>query len=84
MSDFAYFRFLSYNLLTEEEKKDKEEIIAITEEVLDTKGIECDATISRISEDNIKEILEDVRQIRKKKKKKDKAVDVSIEKQIEC
>jgi predicted Zn-ribbon and HTH transcriptional regulator len=84
MSDFAYFRFLSYNLLTEEEKKDKEEIIAITEEVLDTKGIECDATISRISEDNIKEILEDVRQIRKKKKRKDKAVDVSIEKQIEC
>jgi hypothetical protein len=84
MSDFAYFRFLSYNLLTEEEKKEKEEIIAITEEVLDAKGIECDATISKISEDNLKEILENVRQIRKKKKKKDKAVDVSIEKQIEC
>ena len=45
MSDFAYFRFLSYNLLTEEEKKNKEEIIAITEEVLDAKGIECDSTI---------------------------------------
>jgi hypothetical protein len=83
MSDFAYFRFLSYNLLTEEEKKEKEEIIAITEEVLDAKGIECDATISKISEDNLKEILENVRQIRKKKKKKDKEVDVSIEKQIE-
>jgi hypothetical protein len=83
MSDFAYFRYLSYNLLTEEEKKDKEEIIAITEEVLDAKGIECDTTISKISEDNLKEILENVRQIRKKKKKKDKAVDVSIEKQIE-
>jgi hypothetical protein len=83
MSDFAYFRFLSYNLLTEEEKKEKEEIIAITEEVLDAKGIECDATISKISEDNLKEILENVRQIHKKKKKKDKAVDISIEKQIE-
>lgn len=83
MSEFAYYRFLSYNLLTEEEKKEKEEIIAITEEVLDAKGIECDATISKISEDNLKEILENVRQIRKKKKKKDKAVDVSIEKQIE-
>ena len=83
MSDFAYYRFLSHNLLTEEEKKEKEEIIAITEEVLDAKGIECDATISKISEDNLKEILENVRQIRKKKKKKDKAVDVSIEKQIE-
>jgi hypothetical protein len=83
MSDFAYYRYLSYNLLTEEEKKEKEEIIAITEEVLDAKGIECDATISKISEDNLKEILENVRQIRKKKKKKDKTVDVSIEKQIE-
>ncbi len=83
MSDFAYFRFLSYNLLTEEEKNDKEEIIAITEQVLDAKDMECDATISKISEDNLKEILEAVRQIIKKKKKKDKAVDVSIEKQIE-
>ncbi len=83
MSDYAYFRFLSYNLLTEEEEKDKDEIIATTEQVLDAKDMECDATISKISEDNLKEILEEVRQIRKKKKKKDKAVDVSIEKQIE-
>jgi hypothetical protein len=83
MSDLAYFRFLSYNLLTEEEKKDKEDIVAITEQVLNTKGMECDATISKISQDNLKEMLEDVRQIRKKKKKKDKEVEVSIEKQIE-
>ncbi|MBA3751016.1 MAG: hypothetical protein H0X03_09050 [Nitrosopumilus sp.] len=83
MSDFAYFRFLSYNLLTEEEKNNKDEIIAITEEVLDAKGLECDATISKISEDDLKEILESVRQIRKKKRKKDKAVEISIEKQIE-
>jgi hypothetical protein len=83
MSDLAYFRFLSYNLLTEEEKKDKEDIVAITEQVLNTKGMECDATISKISQDNLKEMLEDVIQIRKKKKKKDKEVEVSIEKQIE-
>ena len=83
MSDFAYFRFLSYNLLTEEEKNNKDEIIAITEEVLDAKGLECDATISKISEDDLKKILESVRQIRKKKRKKDKAVEISIEKQIE-
>jgi hypothetical protein len=80
MSDFAYFRFLSYNLLTEEERKDKEEIIAITEEVLDAKGIECDSTISKVSEDELKEILEDVREIRKKKTRKYKTVDISIEK----
>jgi hypothetical protein len=80
MSDFAYFRFLSHNLLTEEERKSKEEIIAITEEVLDAKGIECDSTISKISEDDLKEILEGVRQIRKKKMRKYKTVDMSIEK----
>jgi hypothetical protein len=80
VSDFAYFRFLSYNLLTEEERKDKEEIIAITEEVLDAKGIECDSTISKVSEDELKEILEDVREIRKKKTRKYKTVDMSIEK----
>ena len=45
MSDFAYFRFVSLNLLTDDEKKDKDEIIAITEEVLDAKGLKCDATI---------------------------------------
>jgi hypothetical protein len=80
MSDFAYFRFLSYNLLTEDERKNKEEIIAITEEVLDAKGIECDSTISKVSEDDLKEILEGVRQIRKKKMRKHKTVDISIEK----
>ncbi len=83
MSDFAYFRFVSLNLLTEEEKKDKDEIIAITEEVLDAKGLECDATISKVSEEALKEILDSVRQIRKKKRKKDKAVEISIEKQSE-
>ena len=83
MSDFAYFRFLSLSLLTDDEKKDKDEIIAITEEVLDAKGLECDATISKVSEETLKEILDSVRQIRKRKRKKDKAVEISIEKQSE-
>ena len=83
MSDFAYFRFLSHNLLTDDEKKDKDEIISITEEVLDAKGLECDATISKVSEETLKEILDSVRQIRKRKRKKDKAVEISIEKQSE-
>lgn len=83
MSDFAYFRFVSLNLLTDDEKKDKDEIIAITEEVLDAKGLECDATISKVSEETLKEILDSVRQVRKRKRKKDKAVEISIEKQSE-
>ena len=70
MSEFAFFRFISYNWLTEEEKKRKEEVIQITEEVLDSKGIECDARISKLSEEQLKEILEEVRDKIKKKKKK--------------
>ncbi len=69
MSEFAFIRFLSLSLLTEEEKEDKNEIIEITEQVLDAKGIECDSKISKVSEEKLKEILEEVRKIRKKKRK---------------
>src|SRR5919108_342304 len=50
MSEFAYFRFMSNNMLTVEEQQHKDEIIALTEQVLDAKGIECDSKISKISE----------------------------------
>lgn len=70
MSEFAFFRFISYNWLTAAEKKRKDEVIQITEEVLDSKGIECDARISKLSEEQLKEILEEVRERIKKKKKK--------------
>ena len=70
MSYFAFFRFLSYNWLSEEEKRKKDELIQITEEVLDSKGLECDARISKLSEEQLKEILEEVREKIKKKKKK--------------
>ena len=70
MSEFAFFRFISYNWLTDEEKKRKDEVIQVTEEVLDSKGIECDARISKLSEEQLKEILEEVRDKMKKKKKK--------------
>jgi len=80
MSEFAFFRFISYNWLTEEEKKRKEEVIQITEEVLDSKGIECDARISKLSEEQLKEILEEVRDKIKKKKKKN---NITIESESE-
>lgn len=69
MSEFAYIRFLSLSLLTEEEKQNKNDIIETTEQVLDAEGIECDSKISKVSEDKLIEILEQVRTIRKKKKK---------------
>jgi hypothetical protein len=47
MSDFAYFRFLSAKMLTPDEERDKDEIICLTEQVLDARGIECDAKNSK-------------------------------------
>jgi hypothetical protein len=80
MSDFAFFRFISYNWLTETEKKSKDEMIQITEEVLESKGIECDARISKLSEEQLKEILDEVRnRIKKKKKKSDITIDSESE-----
>lgn len=69
MSEFAYFRFMSNNMLTVEEQQHKDEIIKLTEQVLDAKGIECDSKISKISEEQLREILEGVRRLRKRKKK---------------
>ncbi len=52
----------------EEEEEHKDAIIAFTEEVLQARGIECDSRISKISEEQLKEILEEVRQLCKKNK----------------
>jgi hypothetical protein len=72
MSEFAFFRFVSAKMLTPDEERDKDEIISLTEQVLDARGIECDAKISKISEAQLREILEEVRRrrlVRKRKKK---------------
>ena len=69
MSEFAFFRFMTYNMLTIEEQQHKDEIVSLTEEVLDARGIECDSKISKISEEQLRGILEQVRKLRKKKKK---------------
>ena len=82
MSEYAFFRFVSYNMLTNEEKEHKNEIIELTEQVLDAKGIECDSRIAKISEEQLKEILEEVRQRRKKKKSNSLESDQNIEEGI--
>jgi hypothetical protein len=56
-------------MLTVEEQHHKDEIISLTEQVLDAQGIECDSKISKISEEQLREILEGVRRLRKRKKK---------------
>jgi hypothetical protein len=60
---------MSLSLLSLEEQQHKDEIVSLTEQVLDAKGIECDSKFAKISEEQLKEILEKVRKLRKKKKK---------------
>jgi hypothetical protein len=61
-------RFISNNLLTTEESQHKDEIINLTEQVLDAKGLECDERISKLSEEKLREILEEVRKLRRRKR----------------
>ena len=69
MSEFAFFRFRSNNLLTIEEERHKDEIVELKEEALDAKGIECDSKISKISEELLRDILEEVRKLRRRRKR---------------
>ena len=69
MSEFAFFHFMSGKMLTVEEQQHKDEMVSLTEQVLDAKGIECDSKVSKISEEQLKEILDQVRKLRKRKKK---------------
>jgi hypothetical protein len=57
-------------MLTVEEQQHREEIIALTEQVLNAKGLECDSKISKISQEQLREILEGVRRLRKRNKRK--------------
>ncbi|MGG6460243.1 MAG: hypothetical protein ACM3JQ_02335 [Candidatus Eiseniibacteriota bacterium] len=83
MSEFAFFRFMSNRMLTREEEQHKNEIIQLTEEVLDAKGLECDSRIAKISEDQLREILAEVRKLRKKRKKANDGIGVVEEKEDE-
>ena len=56
-------------MLTKEESQHKDEIVNLTEQVLDAKGLECDERISKLSEEKLKEILEEVRKLRNRRKK---------------
>ena len=84
MSEFAFFRFMSNKMLDIEEQQHKDEIVSLTEQVLDAKGIECDSKISKLSEEQLSEILEQVRKLRKKKKiekdsEKQEELDISVQ-----
>ena len=82
MSDFAFMRFMSNNLLTQEESQHKDEIVNLTEQVLDAKGLECDEKISKLSEEKLREILEEVRKLRKRKRSRDDASSSSSKEEL--
>jgi rRNA pseudouridine-1189 N-methylase Emg1 (Nep1/Mra1 family) len=75
MSEQAYERFMASYLLNPEESlpENRQEIIDLTEEVLDAKGIECDEKIDKMSEEDIKEILEEVRSEERKSRQSAKS-----------
>ena len=82
MSNFAFMRFMSNNMLTTEESQHKDEIVDLTEQVLDANGLQCDERISKLSEEKLREILEAVRKLRRKRKglpKEDKGTSSDIE-----
>jgi hypothetical protein len=68
MSDLAYQRFMASYMLTPEEQlpNNRQEMTDYTEDVLQARGIECDKRISEMSEEQIKDILEEVRRLREK------------------
>jgi hypothetical protein len=80
MSEFAFFRFMSLSLLSLEEQQHKDEIVSITEQVLDAKGIECDSKIAKISQEQLRE---QVRRLRRKKKteegKRQEELEISVQ-----
>ena len=61
---------MSNNMLTKEESQHKDEIVNLTEQVLDAKGLECDERISKLSEERLREILEEVRKLRNRRNKR--------------
>ena len=69
-------------MLTKEEEEHKEEIMRLTEEVLQAKGIQCDARISKIPEQELIEILEKVRELRRKKKKRESGTEILKEEDV--
>ena len=70
----------------EEQQQHKDAIIAFTEEVPQARGSECNSRISKISKEQLNEILEEVRQLCKKNRKskeRDNSSKLLFNKQIE-
>jgi hypothetical protein len=70
MSILAYNRLTNRRMLSGEEQQHKEELIAIIEQVLQAKGIECDERIGKMGDQELLEILGAARILRQDLKKR--------------
>jgi hypothetical protein len=74
MSQLAYQRFMASYMLTPEEQlpQNRQEMIDYTEDVLQSKGIECDKRIAELPQEQMQEILDEARKLRARGKKNKK------------
>jgi hypothetical protein len=70
MSELAFYRFMNRGMLTLEEQEHKDEVVESTEQAMNAKGIECDEGVKALPDEQLAELLEEVRALRNKKKKK--------------
>jgi hypothetical protein len=61
---------MSSNMLNLDEQQHKDEILSLTEQVLDDKGIKCDSKISKISEEQLRENLNKLGSFERKRRLK--------------
>jgi hypothetical protein len=74
MSELAYFRFENTNLLNDEEKEHKEEVIQATNEILQVDGKDCDKIVNEMDTEQLIELHAKQRELRERKKQKKKVL----------
>ena len=67
MSDFAFFRFASLNMLTEEEITHKNKFLKITEQVLDAEGMNVIQGFRKFLKDQLARSLKKLGKLEKRK-----------------
>jgi citrate lyase beta subunit len=70
---------MEFYMLTEEEIRNELEIINATEDALQARGYECDERIDKMSEEELRDVLEEARRLIAKKKARKKQAESESE-----
>jgi hypothetical protein len=81
MSKLAFTRFKNRGWLTSEELALEDELVRFIEEEENAQGVECDFVVSKMSDEELKILLEAVRQRLKSKRKSALIADKDKQKQ---